>query len=162
MSGSTFMKPFFVSAVLAALPSIATAETFESSGTITGQSGAVVTALGESRMIMFAPSTHDVFEMDAEGHPFADMTGNCNGTIEINGPAARGSGHCIYENAAGESLVVNWIARQFDAEGAFHGDWFVVGGTGGMAMASGGGSFVSLTDQTTGAQSVTLSGALTL
>lgn len=156
------MRTFLTGMLLAVSPTFAVAETYDSSGKITGQSSAVVTALDEGHMIMFSPSTHDVFEMETEGHPFVEMTGNCNGTIEINGPAARGTGHCVYENASGESLVVNWIARQFDAEGAFHGDWIVVGGTGGMAAASGGGSFISLTDQSTGSQSVTLSGALTL
>ena len=156
------MKTCFAAMLLAASPTLGLAETFDSSGTITGQSSAVITALSDGHMIMFAPSTHDAFDMDADGHPFAEMTGDCNGTLEINGPVARGSGHCIYENAAGENLVVNWIGRQFDAEGAFHGDWFVVGGTGGMAAASGGGGFVSMTDQSTGAQTVTLSGALTL
>ncbi|MEO9821019.1 MAG: hypothetical protein ABJ370_07340 [Paracoccaceae bacterium] len=156
------MKTFLTAALLAVSPALVLAETYDSSGTVSGQSSAVVTALDDGRVIMFAPSTQDAFKMDTDGHPFADMTGNCNGTIEINGPAARGTGHCVYENAAGENLVVNWIARQFDAKGAFHGDWIVVGGTGGMASASGGGSFVSRTDQSTGSQNITLSGALTL
>lgn len=152
----------FAAALFAATTSVAHAETYDSTGTITGQSSATITALNEGHMIMFAPSTHDVFDMAVEGHPFANMTGNCNGTVEINGPSARGAGHCIYENATGESMVVNWTARQFDADGGFHGDWVVVGGTGEMADASGGGSFVSVTDQTNGSQTVTLSGALTL
>ena len=156
------MRTFVTAIFLTASPALALAETFDSSGKITGQSSAVITPLSESHMIMFAPSTHDVFEMDADGHPFSDMSGNCNGTVEIIGPSARGSGHCIYENAAGENLVVNWIAQRFDADGTFHGDWFVVGGTGDMTAASGGGSFTSLTDRSTGSQSITLSGALTL
>lgn len=156
------MRILAAAAILIATTSLAQAETFDTSGTITGQSGATVTALSEGHMIMFAPSTHDAFDMAVAGHPFSDMSGNCNGTIEINGPSARGSGHCVYENTAGESMVVNWVARQFDDAGGFHGDWFVVGGTGGMAQATGGGSFVSTTDQSNGAQSITLSGALTL
>lgn len=156
------MKTLFTAVLLTASATAAVAETYDSSGKITGQSSAVVTALSESHMIMFAPSTHDVFEMEADGHPFSNMTGNCNGTIEIKGPSARGSGHCIYENAEGENLVVSWIAQQFDAAGVFHGDWFVVGGTGDLVSATGGGSFSSVTDQSTGSQSVTLSGALTL
>jgi len=148
--------------LLVATTSLAHAETYDSTGTITGQAGSTMTALSDGHVIMFAPSTHDAFDMAVEGHPFADMTGNCNGTMEINGPSARGSGHCIYENAAGENMVVNWIARQLDAEGGFHGDWIVVGGTGEMSGASGGGSFVSVTDQSNGSQTVTLSGALSL
>ena len=156
------MKHLFTTMLLATAPSVGVAETFDSSGTITGQSAAVITALSDSHMIMSAPGTHDVFEMQVEGHPFADMTGDCNGTMEINGPAARGTGHCVYANAAGENLVVSWIAQQLDADGRFHGDWFVVGGSGGMAEATGGGSFSSVTDEATGTQTVTLSGALTL
>lgn len=153
---------FFASALLMATASLAHAETYNSTGTITGQAASKITPLSEGHMVMFSPSTHDAFDMAVEGHPFADMSGNCNGTMEINGPSARGSGLCVYENAAGENMVVKWIARQFDADGSFHGDWIVVGGTGEMAEASGGGSFVSVTDQSNGSQTVTMSGALSL
>lgn len=152
----------FATALLVATASLAHAETYDSAGTVTGQAASTITALSDGHMIMFTPSTHNAFDMAVDGHPFADMSGDCNGTMEINGPSARGSGHCIYENAAGENMVVNWIARQLGADGGFHGDWIVVGGTGRMAGASGGGSFVSVTDQSTGSQTVTLSGALSL
>lgn len=148
--------------LLLATTSVAHAETYDSSGTITGQASTTITALSEGHMIMFAPSTHDAFDMAVAGHPFADMTGDCNGTMEVNGPSVRGAGHCIYANAAGENMVVNWIARQLDADGGFHGDWVVIGGTGALSGASGGGSFVSVTDQSNGSQTVTLSGALSL
>jgi hypothetical protein len=59
-------------------------------------------------------------------------------------------------------MVVNWIARQFDAAGRLHGDWCVVGVIGGMAGTSSGAGYVSVTDRSNGIQTVRLSGAMTL
>lgn len=156
------MRTIFAAIAFAASSTAALAEnTYASDGVITAQSSAVVTLLSEGHMLMSLPSTHNAFAMSVAGHPFSEMTGTCNGTAEVIGAAVNGGGHCLYENTSGEMLVVRWTAKHIDGNGAFHGDWVVTGGTGSLSGATGGGGFVSLTDDT-GAQEVNMTGALSL
>lgn len=156
------MKLLTTTALIVATAGFVQAETYDSSGVVTGQSASTMMPLNDGHMILFSPSSHDNFDMVADGHPFEDMAGNCNGSVEILGPIARGGGHCVYTNSADETLVVSWVAQNFDAEGVFYGEWTIVGGSGGMSGAAGGGNFASLTDRSSGAQELTLTGAMTL
>ena len=76
--------------------------TYDSTGTATGQSSAQIIPLAENHLVMMLPSTQTGFEMEADGHPFAGMSGVCNGALEVLNGAAIGEGLCVYENAAGE------------------------------------------------------------
>lgn len=156
------MKRLTITALLVATAGIVQAETYDSSGVVTGQSASTMMPLSDGHMVLFLPSSHDNFDMVAEAHPFEDMAGNCNGSVEVLGLMARGSGHCVYTNSADETLVVSWIAQNLDADGAFHGKWTIVDGSGAMSSATGGGNFASLTDSSSGIQTTTLTGAMTL
>ncbi len=156
------MKLITITALFVATAGIVQAEIYDTSGVVTGQAASTMMPLVDGHTILFLPSSHDNFDMVAEGHPFEDLAGNCNGSVEVLGPIARGSGHCVYTNSADETLVVSWIAQNLDADGVFHGKWTIVDGSGAMSSATGGGNFASLTDSSTGAQTTTLTGAMTL
>lgn len=136
--------------------------TYDSSGTVQGQAASEITVLGEGHMVMLLPTAHNSFDMADPDHPFGDMSGACTGAVEVMGAAVSGTGMCIYENAAGETMAVRWIGENFDADGGFHGQWLIAGGTGSLSGSTGGGDFISMTDQSTGSQEVTLTGAMTL
>ena len=139
---------------------VSAGQTYDSTGTIAGQSAAEITPLSDGHMIMLLPSAHKSFDMAADGHPFEDMTGTCDGAVEVLNGAALGQGLCVYENGAGETMAVRWTGENVEADGTFHGQWIIVGATGGLAGSTGGGDFTSLTDRNTGAQTVSLTGAM--
>lgn len=155
------MRPIIAACLLAASTGAAMAgQTYDSTGTVTGKSTAEITPLGENHMVMLAPSTHDSFKMAADGHPFSDMSGACNGGVEFLNGAALGQGICVYQNAAGETMAVRWSGENISPDGTFHGQWIVIGGTGNLAGSVGGGDFSSVTDRGTGAQEIALTGAI--
>ncbi len=136
--------------------------TYDSTGVILGQSTAKLHVLGEGHLVMELTGTQDSFEMAAEGHPFSGLSGSCTGGLEIRGPAANGAGVCAYSNAAGDTAFVKWSGQGMTAEGAVHGSWTMIGGTGGMAGIAGGGHYTSKTDRSNGKTRATLTGAVTL
>lgn len=152
--------------ILAGLALVATTlgaqagETYDSSGSVAGQSSARLFQLAENHLVMLLPSAHTGFEMEAEGHPFTGLNGSCDGALEALNGTVLGQGICVYESAAGETLAVRWSGKNMTADGALHGRWLVIGGTGGMAGMSGGGNFISITDRATGASELTLTGAV--
>ena len=157
------MKTIFAGLALAASVVAAQAGgTYDSSGTVQGQAASEITVLGEGHMVMLLPTAHNNFEMADPNHPFADMSGTCTGAVEVIAAAVSGTGMCVYENAAGETMAIRWIGENFDADGGFHGQWLIAGGTGSLSGSTGGGDFISFTDESNGAQEVTLTGAMTL
>lgn len=155
------MRNLFTAAMLAASASAAFAGgTYDSTGTATGQSSAQIIPLAENHLVMMLPSTQTGFEMEAEGHPFAGMSGSCNGALEILNGAALGQGLCVYEDGAGDTIAVRWTGENMTAEGALHGQWTIIGGTGGLTGMTGGGDFINVTDRETGEAALTLTGAV--
>ena len=136
--------------------------TFDSTGTITGQSTTKLYPVGEGQMVMEVTVSHDVFDMATEGHPFSGMSGTCTGGAQIRGPALTGSGVCQYSNESGDMAFLKWDMDSLSPEGATMGGWTMIGGTGTHAGISGGGRFVSATNRETGAVSLTLDGAVSL
>ena len=156
------MKTFTAAALFALGASAAWAgQTFDSTGTIKGTSSAEITAIAENHMVMLAPSKHAQFDMVADGHPFADMSGECNGGVEFLNGAALGQGVCVYENSNGEALAIRWSGENITPDGTFHGNWLIIGGTGKLTGLTGGGGFSSITNRDTGVQDITLTGAMT-
>jgi len=155
------MKYFIAACIFATSASAVVAgQTYDSTGKIIGKSAAEITPLGENHMVMLAPSKHESFDMVADGHPFSDMTGDCNGGVEFLNGAALGHGICVYKNGAGETMAVRWSGENITPDGTFHGQWLVVGGTGKLAGSVGGGDFSSVTDRGTGVQEISLTGAI--
>ena len=136
-------------------------ETYDATGTITAQSGAKMHLISEGHMVIELPSAQNSFEMAAPNHPFEGLTGKCTGSAELNGASATGGGICVYNNAAGDMAFTRWEVSSLGADGSFKGTWVMLGGTGEMAGVTGGGNYNSLTNRETGAQSITLTGAIT-
>ncbi len=157
------MKIVTAAALVLASAGLASAGgTYDSTGVIAGQSLAKIYPLAEGHLVMELTGTQDSFDMAADGHPFADLSGTCTGGLEIRGPAATGEGVCTYSNAAGDMAFVRWNANAMTAEGAVAGTWVMIGGTGGMAGMTGGGNYTSKTDRSNGTTRATLTGAVTL
>jgi hypothetical protein len=155
------MKKFVTLATLCATAGLAQAgESYSSTGMIKGQSTAAIHAISEGHVAFELLSTQDVFEMDAEGHPFSGMSGNCTGAAEVKGGSANGGGMCFYAAENGDTAVNSWTVNAVDQTGAIHGRWIMVGGTGGMAGINGGGTYKSVTNRETGEQTITLTGAV--
>ena len=74
---------------------------------------------------------------------------------------ASGGGLCTWTDGTHTALIA-WEAASVDQSGALSGTWSMRGGTGKWATASGGGTFVSVTDAATGAATNTITGALSM
>lgn len=140
---------------------VSAGQTYDCSGTATGQSSAMIVPLAENHLVMLLPSKQTGFYMAVDGHPFEGLSGNCNGALEVINGAAIGQGLCVYENAVGDSMAVRWTGETITAEGALQGNWLIIGATGGLAGMTGGGDFTNLTNPETGAESISFTGAVT-
>ncbi len=156
------MKQVLAAAFCMALASTAQAGgTYNSTGTVVGQSTSNIHALQDGHLVLELRSTHDAFQMEAADHPFSGMSGSCTGAAEIRGASATGGGMCVYTGADGSMAANRWTVTGLGADGAFEGRWVMVAGNGKMEGLSGGGTYRSLTNPETGAQQITLTGAIT-
>ncbi len=155
------MKRYVAAALCMSVASAAQAGgTFDSTGTVTGQSTSTIHALHEGHLVLELRSTHDEFQMAAADHPFSGMSGSCTGAAEIRGASATGGGMCVYTGADGSMAANRWTVTGLGADGAFEGRWVMVSGNGTMEGLTGGGTYRSLTNPETGAQKITLTGAV--
>lgn len=156
------MKYFFIAATCLVMANAAQAGgTFDSTGTLTGQSSSTVHALHEGHLAIELRSTQTDFQMENPDHPFSGMSGSCTGSAEVRGASATGGGMCVYNAADGSMAANRWTVTGIGADGAFEGRWVMVAGNGAMEGITGGGTYRSLTNPETGAQKVTLTGAIT-
>lgn len=157
------MKRFFTLTALCASASLAQAGgMYDATGTITSQSSAVFHPISEGHMAIELLSQQTAFDMAMDGHPFEGMSGNCTGTTEVMGASATGGGMCFYESEGGGTAINRWTVTGVGQDGAFHGRWVMVAGTGDLSGITGGGTYVSVTNRETGAQSITLTGAVSM
>mgnify|MGYP006293289455 FL=1 len=131
-----------------------------SSGMGKGMSKNTPHALGEAHILVQMHTEYEDFTFEAEGHPMTGMSGPCFGAIEIKAGAVSGGGKCLYTDAEGEMVTMDWTAGAMDPSGAMTGTWAVSGGTGKWMAASGEGTFSSMTNQETGENANTVSGTL--
>jgi len=125
-----------------------------------GMSNTTPHAVAEGHMLVQMHTDYEAFAFEAEGHPMTGMSGPCFGAIEIKAGAVSGGGKCLYTDAEGEMVTMDWMAEGMDASGAMTGSWAVSGGTGKWMAASGTGTFSSLTDPETGESANTVTGKL--
>ena len=159
------MKKLFATALavgIGAAGTVFAGGSFDSTGTITGQSSSKVNPIHEGHLAILLSGTQDKFTMKDPDHPFANLAGTCMGAIEVRGPAATGGGICAYQNEAGDAAFVRFTTDSLSADGAFQGDWTMIGGTGGMSGITGGGRYASKTDPSNGKTEATLTGAVSL
>lgn len=135
---------------------------FDSTGTIAGQSSSKVSQIHDGHLAILLNGTQDTFTMEDPDHPFSNLSGLCMGAIEVRGPAATGGGICSYQNEAGDTAFVRFTADSLSADGAFQGDWTMIGGTGSLTGITGGGRYASKTDPSNGKTMASLTGAVSL
>ncbi|MGJ5621336.1 hypothetical protein [Sulfitobacter sp. MF3-043] len=158
------MKPFFIATFLTAtttLPGIA-GGTLDMSSVASGQTSNTYFPIDDGHMIVFTSTEYTSNNQDDAGTLLSGMKGECSGTLELQPPAASGQGHCVFRTAMGAIIYTKWVATGMTAEGAITGEWTTVGGTDVFAGATGGGTFVSLTDQATGKTENAISGSTEL
>ena len=149
-------------AIAAGMMGAHAAEIFDAGGVGKGTNQTTIEIVSEGHMLMHTVSTYDSFESTDASSPYNGMTGKCWGSVEIKVPGASGSGNCAFVNASGDKNFNAWTVKGLGKDGALLGTWTVVGGTGKYKGATGGGSFSSLADRTTGKFVNTVEGALTL
>ena len=131
-----------------------------SSGMGKGMSKATPHTVAEDHMVMQMHTEYESFAFEAEGHPMNGMSGPCFGAIEIKAGAVSGGGKCLYTDADGEMVTMDWMAGALAPSGAMTGTWAVSGGTGKWMAASWEGTFSTITNPETGESANTVSGTL--
>lgn len=132
------------------------------SGTGYGKAANTVHMVSEGHMLVEMSTAYDKFELEDAENPMNGMSGPCFGAMEVKGGAVSGGGRCLYTDADGDTVSMQWTPEKMGEDGAIMGVWSVSGGTGKWMEASGGGEFSSRTDQTSGENVNTVSGAVML
>ncbi len=152
----TTLLAFFVSAGAA----IAGDASYDISGTTVGKSENQYIPLGETHLFIDLSSK---YILPDSGTPLDGMTGECMGSMQVAlGAGADGNGVCIWTDAAGDIWYGPWDVVGMTADRATLGTWYVSGGTGKFAMATGGGTFMTLTNPETGESKLDVLGSVTL
>ena len=115
----------------------AQAGTFPSGGVATGVSSNVTHEVAEGHVVVDVNTDYAGFEMENEGNPMAGMAGSCIGSMQVAAGAVEGGGKCVFTDADGLTAVIDWYA-------------------------TGGGSFVTVTDATTGVTTNRIDGEITM
>lgn len=133
---------------------------FDVSGTTVGKAENEYVQLGETHLFIKSNTT---YTLPDNGTPMAGMAGDCAGTMLIAlGTGAEGSGVCTWTDADGDAWFGPWSVKGMTPDRAATGTWFVSGGTGKFATASGGGTFTTLTNPETGDSKLDVLGSVTL
>lgn len=147
----------FIASTAAAL---AGGTSFDISGTTVGKSQNTYSPLNETDIFVDLSST---YTLPDNGTPMANMDGECFGYLQIIvGVGAQGSGACIWKDDDGDAWVGPWRVNGMSPERATVGTWYVSGGTGKFANATGGGTFTSLSNPETGDSKLDVSGSITI
>lgn len=133
---------------------------YDVSGTTVGMSENTYVPMGETHLFVDLDST---YTLPVNGTPMDGMTGECLGSMQIAmGSGASGLGACIWTDADGDTWFGPWNVNGMTPERASVGTWYVSGGTGKFASASGGGTFTSLTNPETGQSKLDVFGSVTM
>ncbi|MCV6592617.1 MAG: hypothetical protein OIF48_06680 [Silicimonas sp.] len=155
------MKTFALMALFAGAGVLhAEGMSYDVSGATVGKAENQYIPLGDSHMYI---DLNSKFTMPDNGTPVAGMTGNCMGAMQVTmGAGAQGNGMCIWTDGDGDSWFGPWNVVGMTPERATAGTWYVSGGTGKFAGASGGGTFTSLTNPENGDSKLDVLGSLTM
>lgn len=133
---------------------------YDVSGTSIGQSDSKYTPLGETHLFIDLDSTHTLSD---NGTPIAGMEGKCSGHMQVEiGAGAQGIGVCIWADKDGDKWFGSFTVTGMNADRVTQGTWYVTGGTGKFASATGGGSFNTLTNPDSGESKLDVFGSITL
>jgi hypothetical protein len=134
------------------------AGSYDLSGSTVGKSTATYVPMSETRIFVDQKVT---YTMPDNGTPTAGAVGDCFGYIEIAaGQGATGSGTCVWTIASGDKWFGPWLVNGMTADGTSQGTWYVAGGTGTFAGATGGGTFTAQTNPETGASKLDVAGSM--
>ncbi|MGR3760005.1 hypothetical protein ACUXV3_07700 [Roseobacteraceae bacterium NS-SX3] len=146
-----FFRVFLAPGLLAAMGAAAFAGGgLSGNGVATGPSASAPHPVAENHALVDIGSTYDRIVMEDSAHPLHGGTGPCFGAVEMSAGAANGGGLCLFTDAEGDKLVLQWHADGMDADGALTGTWELTSGTGKWNGATGGGTFASATDEAAG------------
>lgn len=145
-----FIFRLFVSTGCLLAGTAAFAGEIDSDGVGVGTSKVTMHEVAEGHMLMKLDTNYTDFTFDTADHPMTGMAGPCFGTVEMAANAVSGGGKCLYTDADGEKLTLDWMASGRNEDGAMTGTWKISGGTGKWSEATGNGTFASLTDPETG------------
>lgn len=133
---------------------------YDISGSTVGTSESNLIPVSQTQIYMNLNSNYTLADT---GTPLSGNVGNCTGFMDITvGKGASGQGVCVWADADGDQWFGPWSIHGMGADGATAGTWYVSGGTGKFAGATGGGSFSSKTDRETGASTLDVSGSVAL
>ena len=139
---------------------VAGGASYDISGTTVGKSQNEYMPLGETHLFI---KTTSAYSLPDNGTPMAGMSGECAGNMLVTmGAGADGSGICTWTDADGDTWYGPWSVNGMTAERATLGTWYVSGGTGKFAAATGGGTFTTLTNPDTGDSKLDVLGSVTL
>lgn len=142
------------------LGSAAYADSYDISGSTVGKSTSSYVPMGESHVYV---DLNSKYTLPDNGTPMAGMAGECMGYMQIAvGAGAEGSGMCVWTDGDGDTWFGPWDVNGMGADRSTQGTWYVAGGTGKFANATGGGTFTSLTDPQSGDSALDVSGSVTL
>ncbi|MFD2740880.1 hypothetical protein ACFSUD_14950 [Sulfitobacter aestuarii] len=155
------IAPFSVIIALT-LPAALAAESYSMNGTGKAQSSATTHEVAEGHMLISAQSEYTSIEAEDENNPLNGATGPCFGAMEIVDGSLSGGGRCLYTDQTGDMAVLSWTAESMTEDGANAGSWELTGGSGKYEGGSGGGSYSVATDQSSGSQTNTVTGEISL
>ena len=149
-------------AILAMIASASTAyaggSSYDVSGTTVGKAENTYVPMGETHLFIDVNST---YTMPDNGTPMDGMVGDCLGSLQVAmGAGATGMGTCVWTDDDGDSWFGPWNVSGMTPDRATSGTWYVSGGTGKFATASGGGTFTSLTNPETGESKLDVFGSV--
>ncbi len=155
------MKPISILAFIASTSAaVAGGAAYDISGTTVGKSENQYVPLGETHLFI---DLNSKYTLPDNGTPLAGMTGECMGSMQVTmGAGADGSGICIWSDGDGDTWFGPFDVVGMNADRATLGTWYVSGGTGKFKTATGGGTFVTLTNPDTGASKLDVLGSVTL
>lgn len=142
------------------MASTAYADSYDISGSTVGTSNSKYVPMGETHIYV---DLNSKYTLPDNGTPMAGMAGECMGYMQIAvGSGAQGSGMCVWTDGEGDTWFGPWDVKGMGADRATQGTWYVSGGTGKFANATGGGTFSSVTDPQSGDSALDVSGSVTL
>ena len=113
-------------------------------------------------MLVDMNTKYSGFELDDPDNPMNGMSGPCFGAMEVKEGTVSGGGRCLYTDADGDMVTMQYVTERIGEDGAVIGVWSMSGGTGKWNEAVGGGSFSSLTDSETGENANIVTGSAML
>lgn len=155
------MKRALAFAIWTATAGFAAAETWQVNGTATGMNTSTMYPVTEDHTLGDIHSAYTDITLQDASNPMHGATGDCFGAVEIIGVAISGGGNCLFSDAEGDRMVIEWTAQSLIESGGNAGIWQLTGGSGKFAGASGGGEYATSTDAE-GTETNNITGVITL